>query len=141
MARRFYGHAKIRLIDLFDCRNRDKESKSGQTGIPNLNIYDNVDAPLHYRRMPAAERCTRIMDSLEKVGLISRIHHFPAQLQDRLNGIGQLCHRASGRGPGEIRCQAGARHRCRRWSEWGTLVDVLLANVIREGTLRSVSKT
>jgi putative ABC transport system ATP-binding protein len=48
--------------------------------IPNLNIYDNVDAPLHYRRMPAAERRKRIMDSLEKVGLTSRMHHFPAQL-------------------------------------------------------------
>jgi putative ABC transport system ATP-binding protein len=48
--------------------------------IPNLNIYDNVDAPLHYRRMPSAERRKRIMDSLEKVGLTSRMHHFPSQL-------------------------------------------------------------
>jgi putative ABC transport system ATP-binding protein len=48
--------------------------------IPNLNIYDNVDAPLHYRRMPAAERRKRVMDSLERVGLTSRMHHFPAQL-------------------------------------------------------------
>jgi putative ABC transport system ATP-binding protein len=48
--------------------------------IPNLNIYDNVDAPLNYRRMPAAERRDRIMDSLEKVGLTSRMRHFPAQL-------------------------------------------------------------
>jgi putative ABC transport system ATP-binding protein len=48
--------------------------------IPNLNIYDNVDAPLHYRRMPAAERRKRILDSLEKVGLTSRMHHYPAQL-------------------------------------------------------------
>jgi putative ABC transport system ATP-binding protein len=48
--------------------------------IPNLNIYDNVDAPLHYRRMPAAERRRRVSDSLQKVGLTSRMHHFPAQL-------------------------------------------------------------
>jgi putative ABC transport system ATP-binding protein len=48
--------------------------------IPTLNIYDNVGAPLHYRRMPAAEIRKRIMDSLEKVGLTSRMHHFPAQL-------------------------------------------------------------
>ncbi len=48
--------------------------------IPNLNIYDNVDAPLHYRRMPAAERRTRVKDSLERVGLTSRMHHYPAQL-------------------------------------------------------------
>jgi putative ABC transport system ATP-binding protein len=48
--------------------------------IPNLNIYDNVDAPLHYRRMPASERRKRVMNSLEKVGLVSRMRHFPAQL-------------------------------------------------------------
>ena len=48
--------------------------------IPNLSIYDNVDAPLHYRRMPAAERRKRIVDSLHQVGLTSRMRHFPAQL-------------------------------------------------------------
>jgi len=48
--------------------------------IPNLNIFDNVDAPLQYRRLPAAERRRRVMDSLEKVGLTSRMRHFPAQL-------------------------------------------------------------
>lgn len=48
--------------------------------IPNLNIYDNVDAPLHYRRMPSAERHKRVAESLDKVGLISRMKHFPSQL-------------------------------------------------------------
>jgi putative ABC transport system ATP-binding protein len=48
--------------------------------IPNLNIHDNVEAPLHYRRMPAAERSARVKDALEKVGLTSRVHHFPGQL-------------------------------------------------------------
>lgn len=48
--------------------------------IPSLNIYDNVDAPLHYRRMPAVERRKRVTESLEKVGLTSRMKHFPAQL-------------------------------------------------------------
>jgi putative ABC transport system ATP-binding protein len=48
--------------------------------IPNLNIQDNVEAPLHYRRMPAAERRERVKDALEKVGMTSRAHHFPAQL-------------------------------------------------------------
>jgi putative ABC transport system ATP-binding protein len=48
--------------------------------IPNLNIYDNVEAPLHYRRLPAPERRKRIMDSLERVGLTSRMRHFPSQL-------------------------------------------------------------
>jgi putative ABC transport system ATP-binding protein len=48
--------------------------------IPNLNIFDNVDAPLQYRRLPAAQRRMRVVDSLEKVGLTSRSRHFPAQL-------------------------------------------------------------
>jgi putative ABC transport system ATP-binding protein len=48
--------------------------------IPNLNVYDNVEAPLLYRSMNAAERRSRVSSSLERVGLISRISHFPAQL-------------------------------------------------------------
>jgi putative ABC transport system ATP-binding protein len=48
--------------------------------IPDLDIYDNVDAPLHYRRMPAAERKKRINASLERVGLTSRMKHLPSQL-------------------------------------------------------------
>jgi putative ABC transport system ATP-binding protein len=48
--------------------------------IPNLNIYDNVDAPLHYRRMPGPERRKRVTKALEEVGLMSRMHHFPTQL-------------------------------------------------------------
>jgi len=48
--------------------------------IPDLDIYDNVEAPLHYRAMPAAERKRRILSSLEKVGLSSRMKHIPSQL-------------------------------------------------------------
>jgi putative ABC transport system ATP-binding protein len=48
--------------------------------IPDLDIYDNVDAPLHYRRMPGAERKKRITASLERVGLTSRMKHLPSQL-------------------------------------------------------------
>ena len=48
--------------------------------IPDLNIYDNVEAPLHYRRMPAAERRRRILSALERVGLSSRMKHIPSQL-------------------------------------------------------------
>ncbi|MDH4125168.1 MAG: ABC transporter ATP-binding protein [Gammaproteobacteria bacterium] len=48
--------------------------------IPELNIFDNVDVPLRYRRFDAAERKKRIVDSLEMVGLASRLQHMPAQL-------------------------------------------------------------
>ncbi|MBX3695627.1 MAG: ABC transporter ATP-binding protein [Steroidobacteraceae bacterium] len=48
--------------------------------IPDLDIFDNVDVPLRYRRMPAAERRQRIDSALDIVGLKSRAHHLPSQL-------------------------------------------------------------
>lgn len=48
--------------------------------IPELNVFDNVDVPLRYRGFDAAERRRRIVASLERVGLASRLKHFPAQL-------------------------------------------------------------
>ena len=51
--------------------------------IPDLNIYDNVEEPLHYRNMPASARRQRILRSLERVGLSARMQHIPAQLSDR----------------------------------------------------------
>jgi len=48
--------------------------------IPELNIFDNVDVPLRYRGFNAAERKKRIVESLERVGLASRLQHLPAQL-------------------------------------------------------------
>ena len=48
--------------------------------IPELDIYDNVDVPLRYRGMKAAERKQRIGRVIEMVGLASRMHHLPSQL-------------------------------------------------------------
>jgi putative ABC transport system ATP-binding protein len=48
--------------------------------IPSLNIYDNVDLPLRYRRMAAAERHKRVAGALDLVGLSGRMKHLPAQL-------------------------------------------------------------
>jgi len=48
--------------------------------IPELNIFDNVDVPLRYRGFTAGERKRRIEESLDMVGLASRLSHFPAQL-------------------------------------------------------------
>jgi len=48
--------------------------------IPDLDAFDNVDVPLRYRGLPAAERRTRVERSLELVGLGSRARHLPAQL-------------------------------------------------------------
>jgi putative ABC transport system ATP-binding protein len=48
--------------------------------IPDLNLFDNVDVPLRYRGFNAAERKERIEDALAKVGLASRMRHYPAEL-------------------------------------------------------------
>ncbi len=48
--------------------------------IPDLDVFDNIDVPLRYRRLPAAERRERIEKAVRTVGLLSRIHHLPAQL-------------------------------------------------------------
>jgi putative ABC transport system ATP-binding protein len=48
--------------------------------IPDLNLFENVDVPLRYRRLPSAERKQRIEHALETVGLASRMKHIPAQL-------------------------------------------------------------
>ncbi len=48
--------------------------------IPDLNLFENIDVPLRYRRLPSAERKQRIERALETVGLTSRMKHIPAQL-------------------------------------------------------------
>ncbi|MFY9509808.1 MAG: ABC transporter ATP-binding protein [Rubrivivax sp.] len=48
--------------------------------IPELNLHDNVDVPLRYRGLPAAERRERIAAALAQVGLASRARHYPAEL-------------------------------------------------------------
>jgi putative ABC transport system ATP-binding protein len=48
--------------------------------IGDLNVYENVELPLTYRGMPASERKTRVMESLERVGMSHRTKHYPSQL-------------------------------------------------------------
>jgi putative ABC transport system ATP-binding protein len=48
--------------------------------IPDLSVIDNVEIPLLYRRMPGGERQALARAALERVGLGSRLHHFPSQL-------------------------------------------------------------
>ena len=48
--------------------------------IPDLSLFDNVDVPLRYRGFNAKERKERIEDALAKVGLASRMKHYPAEL-------------------------------------------------------------
>jgi putative ABC transport system ATP-binding protein len=48
--------------------------------IPDLDVFDNVDVPLRYRRLPAKERRSRVERAVEMVGLTSRLRHLPSQL-------------------------------------------------------------
>ena len=48
--------------------------------IPDLTVLDNVEIPLLYRRMTAKQRRRLALDALDRVGLASRVHHFPTQL-------------------------------------------------------------
>ncbi len=48
--------------------------------IPDLNLFDNVDVPLRYRGLPSADRKRRIEEALARVGLSSRMKHYPSEL-------------------------------------------------------------
>jgi putative ABC transport system ATP-binding protein len=72
-----------RLSD--DKRSRLRNEKigfifQGFNLIPDLDVYDNVDVPLRYRRLKTADRHERISSALELVGLGSRMKHMPSQL-------------------------------------------------------------
>ncbi|MFN8254925.1 MAG: ABC transporter ATP-binding protein [Bacteroidales bacterium] len=48
--------------------------------INDLNVFDNAELPLIYRKMSTKERKQKVKASLEKVGLSARMKHFPSQL-------------------------------------------------------------
>jgi putative ABC transport system ATP-binding protein len=48
--------------------------------ISDLSVVDNVEIPLIYRRMSGGERRRHALKALDRVGLSSRVHHFPSQL-------------------------------------------------------------
>ena len=48
--------------------------------INSLNVMDNVELPLLYRRISSGERKRLAKEVLEKVGLSHRMNHFPTQL-------------------------------------------------------------
>ena len=48
--------------------------------IGDLTVYENVELPLIYRGMKAAERRVRVIEALERVGMSHRARHIPSQL-------------------------------------------------------------
>ncbi len=48
--------------------------------VGDLTVLDNVEIPLLYRRMTRRARRDAALAAIERVGLASRAHHYPAQL-------------------------------------------------------------
>jgi putative ABC transport system ATP-binding protein len=48
--------------------------------ISDLSVLDNVEIPLLYRKLSGSKRREIAFAALERVGLKSRIHHYPPQL-------------------------------------------------------------
>ncbi len=79
----FDGQDVSRLTD--NQRSRIRNEKigfifQGFNLIPDLNVYHNIEAPLHYRRMSGSERHRRITAALDRVGLTTRMKHIPSQM-------------------------------------------------------------
>ncbi|WP_186001992.1 ABC transporter ATP-binding protein [Corallococcus sp. Z5C101001] len=48
--------------------------------IGDLTVFENVELPLTYRGLPAADRKQRVERALERVGMAHRARHLPGQL-------------------------------------------------------------
>jgi putative ABC transport system ATP-binding protein len=48
--------------------------------IGDLTVFENVELPLTYRGMKAADRRQRVNEALERVGMAHRARHLPSQL-------------------------------------------------------------
>jgi putative ABC transport system ATP-binding protein len=48
--------------------------------IGDLTVYENVELPLTYQKMPKAERKERVQNALERVSMAHRMKHYPSQL-------------------------------------------------------------
>jgi len=48
--------------------------------IGDLTVGENVELPLNHRGLPASERATRVKEALDRVGMATRLNHYPSQL-------------------------------------------------------------
>lgn len=48
--------------------------------IDELNVYENIELPLLYMKIPAAERKQRVKDAMHRMAISHRHKHFPQQL-------------------------------------------------------------
>jgi putative ABC transport system ATP-binding protein len=83
------GHVEIDGIQTADMNDRQLAAfRNRQLGfvfqsfhlINSLNVLDNVELPLLYRKVPSGKRRAAAREVLDKVGLSHRMKHFPTQL-------------------------------------------------------------
>lgn len=48
--------------------------------IDELNVYENIELPLLYMKVPAGERRHRVEAAMKRMDILHRRHHFPQQL-------------------------------------------------------------
>ena len=62
--------------------------------IDELNVYENIELPLKFVNMPAAERKERVRDIMHRMAITHRAKHFPNQLsggQQQRVAIARAC--------------------------------------------------
>jgi putative ABC transport system ATP-binding protein len=77
------GHPVARLTPVQRAHIRNREIGfifQAFNLIGDLSVAENVELPLTYRKMPAAERKQRVVEALERVGMAHRVNHYPSQL-------------------------------------------------------------
>lgn len=48
--------------------------------IDELNVFDNIELPLIYNKVPSADRKKRVKEIAEKLNIVHRLQHYPQQL-------------------------------------------------------------
>ncbi|MDJ1473180.1 ABC transporter ATP-binding protein [Cytophagaceae bacterium DM2B3-1] len=79
----FFGHEVAKVSE----RERARLRK-GSLGfvfqsfnlIDELTVYENVELPLLYLKVPASERVKKVEEALERMNMMHRRNHFPQQL-------------------------------------------------------------
>ena len=77
------GHPVSGLNELEQARVRNREIGfifQAFNLIGDLTVFENVELPLTYRGIGAAERKKRVEAALERVGMAHRVRHYPSQL-------------------------------------------------------------
>jgi putative ABC transport system ATP-binding protein len=77
------GESVAKLSAAERCRIRNREIGfifQAFNLIGDLTIYENVELPLTFRDMGSAERKMRVQEAVERVGMVHRLKHYPAQL-------------------------------------------------------------